>query len=311
MSCPEAGRRVPHAEPPLSAVLLEPLPLCELRLHREAHRGVVDGPGAQHHRLVGRRGEPVQCSCARLGGVPAPPRLRQERVAELGLPGSQNLSPQPPSTVFPPARGNRTRSTLGGSRSTASSPLQDGQSHQLRQVMKRPVAKSLRLSSPRRDRPPRSLTQAAIKIRAMLGPGPTHRSLNRIRAAQRRADHVSPADEAPPGVLLGEAAGLLPVAEKGCLTGVDARQAPLLVSAGHGCAVVSGACGLRHDERVLDADRRVHRGAAAGPRLRARSRTPRRSRARRSSSRCPRRRSAGPRNSGRGCTRTPRSRGRR
>ncbi|SFE28602.1 hypothetical protein SAMN02787118_101209 [Streptomyces mirabilis] len=216
---------MPHAEPPLSAVLLEPLHLCEPRLHREAHRGVVDGRGAQHHRLVGRRGEPVQlCTPRRRTRAPTPPAGTCSRARPPRLP-----EPLPATAVhgFPAGAGNRPRSTLCGSRSTASSPLQDGQSHQLRQVMKRPVAKSLRLSSPRRDRPPQLLTQAAIKIRAMLGPGPTHRSLNRIRAAQRRADHVSPADEAPPGVLLGEAAGLLPVAEKGCLTRSDVRQAPL------------------------------------------------------------------------------------
>jgi len=108
VSGPEAGRRVPHAEPPLSAVLLEPLHLCEPRLHREAHRGVVDGLGAQHHRLVGRRGEPVQRSCARLGGVPAPPRLRQEPVAELGLPGSRNLSPATAVHGFPAGAGEPT-----------------------------------------------------------------------------------------------------------------------------------------------------------------------------------------------------------
>ncbi len=39
--------------------------------------------------------------------------------------------------------------------------------------------------------------------------------------------------------------------QKGCLTRSDVRQAPFLVSAGHGCAAVSGACGLRHDGRVL------------------------------------------------------------
>ncbi len=71
-------------------------------------------------------------------------------------------------------------------------------------------------------------------------------------------------------------------------------------------------CGrVRSDGRALGADRRVRRLSVAGPRSGARSRTPRRSRARRSSSRCRRRRSAGPWSSGRGCTRTPRSRGRR
>ncbi len=200
MSGPEAGRRVPHAEPPLSAVLLEPLHLCEPRLHREARRGVVDGPGSQHHRLVGRRGEPVQCSCARLGGVPAPPRLRQEHVAELGLPGSRNLSPQLPCTVFPPARGEdeATCRQVPSPQLTSSGPASA-------------------IADTRCDQDP-----------GHARPGPTHRSLNRIRAAQRRADHVSPADEAPPGVLLGEAAGLLPVAEKGCLTRSDVRPgAPL------------------------------------------------------------------------------------
>ena len=77
-----------HTPNLLGAVLLEPLHLGEPKLRREAHRAVVGGLGVEHHRLAGKRaGEPVECRRARLGGVPACPRLRQEHVAELGLPG--------------------------------------------------------------------------------------------------------------------------------------------------------------------------------------------------------------------------------
>jgi hypothetical protein len=82
-----AGRRDrgPHAEPLLGAVVLEPLYLDEPQLRREAHRAGVGGLGKGHHRLAGKRaGEPAECRCAGLGGVPASPRLRQEQVAELG-----------------------------------------------------------------------------------------------------------------------------------------------------------------------------------------------------------------------------------
>jgi len=82
-------RRGPHAEPLLGAVSFEPLHLGEPQLRREAHRADVGGLGKEHQRLAGKRaGEPAECRCARLGGVPESPRLWQEQVAELGLPGS-------------------------------------------------------------------------------------------------------------------------------------------------------------------------------------------------------------------------------
>src|ERR1700730_16859583 len=81
--------RAPHAEPLLGAVGFEPLYLGEPQLRREAHRAGVGGLGKEHHRLGGKMaGDPAECRCARLGGVPESPRLRQEQVAELGLPRS-------------------------------------------------------------------------------------------------------------------------------------------------------------------------------------------------------------------------------
>lgn len=48
--------REPHAEPLLSTICLESLHLNEPQLHRQAHRAVVRGLGAQHHLLPGKRG---------------------------------------------------------------------------------------------------------------------------------------------------------------------------------------------------------------------------------------------------------------
>ena len=79
----------PDAEPLLGAVGFEPLYLGEPKLRREAHRAGVGGLGKEHHRLAGKlAGEPAECRCACLGGVPVSPCPRQEQVAELGLPGS-------------------------------------------------------------------------------------------------------------------------------------------------------------------------------------------------------------------------------
>jgi hypothetical protein len=70
----------PHAEPLLGAVGLEPLYLGEPQLRREAHRADVGGLGKERHRLAGKHaGEPAECRCARLGGVPESPRPGRNR----------------------------------------------------------------------------------------------------------------------------------------------------------------------------------------------------------------------------------------
>lgn len=62
------------------------------------------GPGGEHDRFAGRHvGEPAECRCARLGGVPASPRLWQEQVAELGLSGSLTNHVQPGGALVPQA----------------------------------------------------------------------------------------------------------------------------------------------------------------------------------------------------------------
>jgi hypothetical protein len=69
----------------------------ESQLRREAHRAVVGGLGAEHHRLAGKRvGEPAERSRARRGGVPVAPSLWEEQAAELGLPGIRtDMTPMP------------------------------------------------------------------------------------------------------------------------------------------------------------------------------------------------------------------------
>src|SRR5258708_23743179 len=81
--------RGPRAEPLFGAPGLEPLYLGEPQLRSEAHRAGVGGLSKEHHQLAGKlAGEPAECRSACLGGVPESPRLRQELVAELGLPGA-------------------------------------------------------------------------------------------------------------------------------------------------------------------------------------------------------------------------------
>lgn len=149
VSGPEAGRRVPHAEPPLSAVLLDPLHLCE------------------------------------------PTSLNTLRFSLHGL------QPAPRWSVAPSAAGDEAA---------------------CRQVLSPQLTSSGPASAIADTGCDQDPGHGRARVDTPL--------LNRIRAAQRRADDVSPADEAPPGVLLGAAAGLLPAAEKGCLTRSDVRQTP-------------------------------------------------------------------------------------
>lgn len=96
-SASRRGRRgrQPHAEPLLGAPLLEPSCLGEPQLRGEAHRTVVGSLSAEHHRLAGQRGgEPAERRRARLGGIPPSPRLWQEHIAELGLPGIRTDVPR-------------------------------------------------------------------------------------------------------------------------------------------------------------------------------------------------------------------------
>ena len=76
------GDRTPNHS---SAPRLEPSPLGETQLRREANRAVVGGLAAERHRLVRKRvGEPVERRRARLGGIPASHAVG--RIAKLGLP---------------------------------------------------------------------------------------------------------------------------------------------------------------------------------------------------------------------------------
>ena len=78
----DGGTRGPQAEPLLGAPGLEPFYLGEPQLRGQAQRAGVSRLGLEYHRLAGKlAGEPAECRCARLGGVPESPRLRQERVA--------------------------------------------------------------------------------------------------------------------------------------------------------------------------------------------------------------------------------------
>jgi hypothetical protein len=64
----------------------------ESQLRGEAHRARVGGLGVEHHRVPGDRVvQPVECRFARLGGLAESPRLRQEQVGELGLPGAPSI----------------------------------------------------------------------------------------------------------------------------------------------------------------------------------------------------------------------------
>lgn len=78
----------PDAEPLLATVLLEALDPDKPELDGEAHGALVSDLCAQHDRLAGKSaGKPVECCPAGLEGVPLPPVLWEEHVAELDLAG--------------------------------------------------------------------------------------------------------------------------------------------------------------------------------------------------------------------------------
>ncbi len=86
---PVGWDRGPHAVPLLGVPGFEPASFGEAQLRGEAHRAGVGGLGLEHHRLAGKLArEPAKCRRARLGGIPESPRLRQEHVTDLGLPGT-------------------------------------------------------------------------------------------------------------------------------------------------------------------------------------------------------------------------------